>query len=98
MAAILAVSDSQVVHIAIQMLMVTAKVSAPILLVSLAVGFGMSLIQSVTQLQDATLAFVPKLIGVALVIVVAGNWMLHELVTYTKALFDLIPALISNSS
>ena len=91
---VLAVSDAQIVSIAVQMLMVTAKVSAPILLVSLAIGFGMSLVQSVTQLQDATLAFVPKLIGVALVIVFAGHWMLHELVSFTHQLFDLIPSLL----
>lgn len=97
MAAILALTDNQVVGIAVQMLIVTAKVSAPILLVSLSVGFGMSLIQSVTQLQDATLAFVPKLIGVAAVIVVAGHWMLAELVAFTNALFQLIPALLNSN-
>jgi flagellar biosynthesis protein FliQ len=91
---VLAVSDSQVIQIAVQMLMVTAKVSAPILVVSLAVGFGMSLVQSVTQLQDATLAFVPKLIAVAAVIVVAGHWMLAEMVTFTQQMFDLIPSLL----
>lgn len=94
MSAVLAISDSQVITLVVQMLMVTAKVSAPILIVSMAVGFATSLIQSVTQLQDATLAFVPKLIGVALVIVFAGTWMLHELVTYSEALFALIPTLL----
>ena len=96
MSNVLAMTDSQVVNIAIRMLIVTAKVSAPILLVSLSVGFGMSLVQSVTQLQDATLAFVPKLIGVALVIVVSGNWMLHELVSFTQTLFALIPSLLGS--
>ena len=94
MMSIMAISDTQIIGITVKMLMVTAKVSAPILVVSLAVGFAMSLIQSVTQLQDATLAFVPKLIGVALVIVLAGNWMLHELVAFTLALFALIPSLL----
>ncbi len=94
MSFVLALSDSQVINLVVQMLMVTAKVSAPILLVSMAVGFATSLIQSVTQLQDATLAFVPKLIGVALVIVLAGTWMLHELVTYSEALFAMIPTLL----
>lgn len=94
MTQLFALSDSQVVSIVVQMLMVTAKVSAPILLASMAVGFATSLIQSVTQLQDATLAFVPKLIAVALVIVLSGAWMLHELVTYSEALFELIPSLL----
>jgi flagellar biosynthesis protein FliQ len=91
---VLALSDADVVHVAVQLLMVTAKVCAPILIVSLAVGFGMSLIQSVTQLQDATLSFVPKLIGVALVIIFAGNWMLAEMKTFTLMMFDLIPSLL----
>jgi len=93
----LAVSDADVVHVAVQMLWVTAKVCAPILMVSLAVGFGMSLLQSVTQLQDATLTFVPKLIGVALVIVFAGNWMLGELSAFTTMMFDLIPTLLRDN-
>ena len=94
MISVFALSDTQVITLVVQMLMVTAKVSAPILIVSMAVGFATSLIQSVTQLQDATLAFVPKLIGVALVIVLAGTWMLHELVTYSEALFATIPTLL----
>ena len=95
MTGILALDDSQVVSIVVQMLMVTAKVSAPILITAMAIGFATSLIQSVTQLQDATLAFVPKLIGVALVIVMAGTWMLHVLVTYSQELFSLIPTLLN---
>jgi flagellar biosynthesis protein FliQ len=91
---VLALTDADVIHVAVQMLLVTAKVSAPILIVSLAVGFGMSLIQSVTQLQDATISFVPKLIGVGLVIVFAGHWMISELKTFTIMLFDLIPSLL----
>ena len=94
MTGIFALSDSQVITIVVQMLMVTATVSAPILITAMAIGFATSLIQSVTQLQDATLAFVPKLIGVALVIVLAGTWMLHELVTYSQQLFALIPSLL----
>ena len=93
----LGITDQQVVNITVQLLTITAKVSAPILVVSLVVGFAMSLIQSVTQLQDATLAFVPKLIAVALVIVLSGNWMLHELVGFTRALFAMIPSLLSNN-
>lgn len=95
MTGFLAISDSQVITIVVQMLMVTAKVSAPILITAMAIGFATSLVQSVTQLQDATLAFVPKLIGVALVIVMAGTWMLHELVTYSEQLFALIPSLLN---
>lgn len=88
-------NDTQVIGIAIRMFTIAAELSAPILLTSLAVGLGISLLQSVTQIQDMTLTFVPKLGAVALVIVVSGKWMLDTMVTYTHQLFDLIPQLIS---
>jgi flagellar biosynthetic protein FliQ len=91
------VNDSQVVSIAIGAMFITAKVCAPILLVSLAIGFFVSVLQSATQIQEFTLTFVPKLIGLALVIVLGGNWMLNELVAYTQQLFNLIPELVSGS-
>lgn len=88
-------NDSAVIEIATQTLMVAAKISAPILIVTLALGLGVSLVQSVTQVQEHTLTFVPKLAGVALVIVLAGNWMLAELMGFTTMLFDRIPELIA---
>ena len=87
-------TDNDVISIATQTLMVAGKVSAPILIVTLALGFGVSLVQSVTQIQEHTLTFVPKLAGVAVVIVVGGNWMLAELVGFTRELFALIPGLL----
>jgi flagellar biosynthetic protein FliQ len=88
------VNDTSVIEIATQTLLVAAKISAPILLVTLVLGLGVSLVQSVTQVQEHTLTFVPKLAGVALVILVSGNWMLAELMGFTTHLFDLIPDLI----
>ena len=88
-------TDANVIEIAVQAILVTAKLCAPILVVSLAVGFGVGLLQSVTQVQEITLTFVPKLVGVALVIVVGGHWMLAELVTFTQGLFELIPGLLA---
>lgn len=87
-------NDANVLEIATQTLMVAAKISAPILIVTLAVGLGVSLVQSVTQVQEHTLTFVPKLAGVAIVILVAGNWMLAELMGFTTRLFEQIPDLI----
>jgi flagellar biosynthetic protein FliQ len=78
-----------------KMMLTTAEVAAPILVVSLAVGLLISLFQSVTQIQEVTLTFVPKLMAVALVILFAGHWMLDTLVTYTEQLFQMIPQLIS---
>jgi flagellar biosynthetic protein FliQ len=90
-------SDSSVIDIAVQTMLVTAKVCGPILIVSLAIGFGVSLLQSVTQVQEFTLTFVPKLIGIAVVILVAGSWMMGQLVAYTHHLFALIPDLIRSA-
>ncbi len=77
-------------------LFVAAKVAAPVLLVSLAVGFVISLFQSVTQLQEATLTFVPKLAAAGLNLLVAGGWMLRELMGLTHALFDMLPRLLGS--
>ena len=87
--------ESTVIEIAVQAMLVTGKVAAPILITSLTIGFAVSLLQSVTQIQEFTLTFVPKLLGVALVLVVAGNWMLIELQTFTKSLFEMVPELIA---
>jgi flagellar biosynthetic protein FliQ len=84
-------SDTAVLEIALQAILIAAKLCAPILLVTLAVGFGISLLQAVTQIQEVTLTFVPKLAAVAVVLLVAGNWMLHEMVGFTGDLYELIP-------
>ncbi|MGN6612916.1 MAG: flagellar biosynthesis protein FliQ [Angustibacter sp.] len=88
--------DSTVIEIALRSILLAAKLAAPILLTALAVGFGISLFQSVTQIQEATLSFVPKAIAIAVVIVVSGNWMLHELVSFTTQLYEQIPAILQN--
>ncbi|HWG99229.1 MAG TPA: flagellar biosynthesis protein FliQ [Pilimelia sp.] len=87
-------TDNQIVHIGLQAMTIAAKLAAPILLTALLVGFAISLFQSVTQIQEATLSFVPKAVGVSVALLVAGNWMLHELTSFTTALFDQIPHLL----
>ncbi len=84
-------SDTAVLEIALQAILIAAKLCAPILLVTLAVGFGISLLQAVTQIQEVTLTFVPKLVAVAVVVLVAGNWMLAEMVGFTSDVYELIP-------
>ncbi len=86
--------DTSIVQIAVQTMIVCAKLCAPILLVSLGVGMAVSLAQSITQIQEASLSFVPKLAGVGLVLVIGGHWMLAELTGFTIHLFDLIPHLL----
>lgn len=86
---------SSVIDIAILGLGLAAKLAAPLLITALAVGFTVSLLQSVTQIQEITLSFVPKAIGVAVAIVLAGNWMISELVVTTHELFERIPGLLA---
>ena len=90
-------TDTMIVELGLQAMTIAAKMSAPVLLTALAVGFAISLFQSVTQIQEATLTFVPKLAGVAVVLIFAGNWMLHTLLDFTRQMFDLIPSLLSGA-
>jgi len=87
-------TDAAVVEIALHAIMTSAKLAAPILVVSLAIGLGISIMQSVTQIQEVTLTFVPKLVGVGLVILLAGHWMLREMIAFTTALFTELPSLL----
>jgi flagellar biosynthetic protein FliQ len=90
-------TDTSVVEIAIQAMILTAKLTGPFLAVSLAIGFAVSLFQSVTQVQEVTLTFVPKLAGIGLVLALGGHWMLSEMISYTTQLFDTIPRLLQSS-
>jgi flagellar biosynthetic protein FliQ len=89
------VTDSDVVAIGLQSMIVAAKLCAPILLTALAIGFAVSLFQSVTQIQEVTLSFVPKMIGVGVALLVSGNWMLGTMVTFTQQLFAQLPQLLA---
>jgi flagellar biosynthetic protein FliQ len=90
------VTDADVIHIALQSMTAAAKLGTPVLLTALVVGFAVSLFQSVTQIQEVTLSFVPKAIGVGIALLVTGNWMLHELISFTTGLYGQIPHLIGN--
>lgn len=90
-------NSASVIDIAVQALVVAAKLCAPILLTALVVGFAISLIQSVTQIQESTLSFVPKLIAVAVALIICGQWMIAEMVSFTQGLWGLIPKLVSGA-
>jgi flagellar biosynthetic protein FliQ len=85
---------SAVLDIAVQALWVSAKLSAPVLITALVVGFAISVLQSITQIQEVTLSFVPKAAAVGLVLLVTGHWMITEMISFTNAMFEMIPALI----
>ena len=84
--------DSQAaVDLAREALATTLLVGAPILSVGIAVGLVISLIQALTQIQDQTISFVPKIVTMMLVLTVCLPWLLHRLTTYTENLFTSIP-------
>lgn len=83
---------SAVLDIAIQGLILAAKLAGPCLLTALAVGFLISLFQSMTQIQEVTLSFVPKAIAVVIVLAFTTNWMIQEITTFTYTLHENIPA------
>ncbi len=87
-------TDTSVVNIALHTILLATKLAAPILVVTMVIGLGVSIVQSATQIQEFTLTFVPKLAGVGIVLLVAGNWMLGELVAFTEALMRMLPELL----
>jgi flagellar biosynthetic protein FliQ len=90
-------TDAQVTDLALQTMLLAAKVAAPILLTALLVGFLISLFQAATQIQEQTLSFVPKMIAVAIALLVSGNWVLSEMVSFTQSLFHMLPTLLGRT-
>ncbi len=86
-------TDVQVLEIAKDAFMLALKVAGPILGVALVIGVIVSILQTITQVQEMTLTFVPKLIGAGLIVLLGGHWMLSELVSWVSRLWGLIPAL-----
>lgn len=87
-------SDEFVMSLGQEALKVTVFLAAPMLLVALVVGITISLLQAVTQVNEATLTFIPKIVAIAVVLVVTGPWMLETLTTYTTDLINRFPELI----
>ena len=83
-----------VMEIGRQALEVTLMISAPLLITALVVGLIISIFQAATQLNESTLQFVPKLVVMFLVLLLAGPWMLQYMVDYIQRLFESIPQLI----
>jgi flagellar biosynthesis protein FliQ len=84
-------TTDQVVSLATQAMSLCLKVGLPLLLAGLVVGLVVSVFQAVTQIQEQTLAFIPKILAIVVVVVVAGPWMLDQLVAYMRDLYLAIP-------
>jgi flagellar biosynthetic protein FliQ len=87
-------TQDTVVNLVTKAMTVGLEVAGPMLLVGLAVGLIVSLFQAVTQIQEQTLTFIPKIVGLAVLIVILGPWMLDQLVSYATNLYTSIPQLI----
>ena len=87
-------TPDSVIAIGQEALKMTALLSAPVLLAILVTGVLISLFQAVTQINEMTLSFIPKLIVLALVLAVAGTWMIDLITDFTLELFERIPSLI----
>ena len=88
-------SYTLVTDLARNAMMVAMLVAAPLLIVSLVIGLLVRILQTVTQIQEQTLSFVPKLLGVAATFLVGLPWMLQLLVEYTQRLFRSLPAMVN---
>ncbi|ELX10304.1 MULTISPECIES: flagellar biosynthesis protein FliQ [Oxalobacteraceae] len=73
---------------------VTLMIAAPMLLVALIIGLVVSIFQAATQINEATLSFIPKLVGIFVALVVAGPWMLSVMLDYMREVFGGIPGLV----
>lgn len=86
-------SDTQVLEILTGAIEIATKMAGPILAATLSVGVVISIIQTVTQIQEMTLTFVPKVLAVAAILLVGGNWMMREMVNWVTTLWNSIPSL-----
>lgn len=87
-------TPTQVFTISQEGLLMLLTISAPVLLVVLGVGLVISILQAATQIHEATLSFVPKILGAFAVLAVAGPWMLTSLVEYLQRVLQSIPNMI----
>jgi len=87
-------TQDTVISVAVSAMELALKIGAPIMLVGLVIGLGVSVFQAVTQIQEQTLSFIPKIVGMAVLVVVLGPWMLGQLITWTQQLYAGIPTMV----
>jgi flagellar biosynthetic protein FliQ len=93
-ARIFEMSSDFVMGIAVETIKVTLLISAPMLLIGLVVGLAISIFQAVTQIQEMTLVFVPKIVAVLIALIIALPWMLNIMIAYTQNIFSNFPMYI----
>lgn len=83
-----------VIEIGQEALKITAMLAAPVLLTALGVGLVIGMLQAATQIQEMTMSFIPKLLGIGIALAVSGIWMLQLIMDFTERLYLRIPELI----
>lgn len=84
-------TDSMVMELGRNALTISLMLAGPLLGLALVVGLGISIFQAVTQINEATLTFVPKIVAMFVVMALLGSWMISQMTSYTANLFDMLP-------
>jgi flagellar biosynthesis protein FliQ len=87
-------TETYVLSLGQNAIVLALTLAGPILLLSLIVGSLVSLVQAATQINESTLIFIPKLAGIILVLLLLGSWMLQQAMTFTQNLFTSLPNLV----
>lgn len=87
-------TETTVIHMAREALMMVVILSLPPLGVAMLVGLVISILQATTQIQEQTLSFVPKMVAVFVTLIIAASWLLNIAVSFTTRLYEQIPNLI----
>lgn len=88
-------TQADVMRIFQEAIFTVIEVSAPVLLVGLIVGLLVSIFQAMTQINEQTMVFIPKIFGILLALLLFGSWMLTRLTEFTNRLFDNISVLVN---
>lgn len=87
-------TESYVLSLAQDAVSITLLLAGPVLLVSLLIGSLVSLVQAATSINEATMTFVPKIVGIVAVLLLLGSWMLQQILVFTTNLFNSLPGLV----
>jgi flagellar biosynthetic protein FliQ len=87
-------SEELIIKLGQDAMRTTAMIAGPILIATLVIGLAVSIFQAVTQINEATLTFIPKILVIAVVIIIAGPWMLDVMTSYTTNLFENIASFV----
>jgi len=86
-------TDAEVIEIISDAFQVAATIAGPMLMAALLVGVSVSLLQTITQIQEMTLTFVPKVVSMGLIVLFSGQWMIRTMTNWVVSLWSLIPSI-----